>query len=485
MAWVESVLWTELSKKKTVAESYKVYSDYLKDEVYNEEPEAHDKKFWKDSLAKIVATNQLSAVPQANREFPEDMPTMTFKDQVKDVGKCWEIGKKRREHLENSLDVGYAAGQGYMGIRRNPLYQAMTERMSNKEMREACRNPEEFSKNLGRQISHYKTASRSQEKRAESQKMVEAMEATGTRTGGNSQKYEAALTAMRQHAKGGRGIDGVFNGVQTVKDYLADKAQVRKTKTGRTRFENCMKFLQQNMPPEEFSQYCEDINRQRGAEDPTHKNHISPEQFAPARSTNDIVKDMQTNVKDGYQMTERDCAVLAASFTMAQPSNLSRDRKPDFSRKADPATLSRTADEIQRNPEFQEWFKTQTPESLNQAVETGKINNIGNYQQDLEKKQQEAAQAEQQKKDAHEQQMQDKLQRKEKLKQKMQQLKESNPEGYKKLFELSKSNPEEYHKQRTEMLSKLPEPKKENPAPQKQEPKAPVKNGGGPEVGGM
>ena len=493
MPWFEDVLEESLSRKKNIAEAYGTYTRYLQSEIGRKKPEERDKKFWQDSLANIVAANQMSADPRSNHDFPEDMPTMGYNGTTRE--ERVENGKKRREHLEKYMPYGYVAGQGYFGVKSNGIYKAMTERMSNEEMEEACRNPGEFSKNLGKQIDHYKMASKNQTKRDEARKQAEAMAATGTRIGGNSPKYEAALDAMRNPPNGSADL---YQKVQTVKDYLADKAQVRKTQTGRARFENSMKFLQQNMPPDEFAQYCNDINRQRGSQDPKHKDHISPDQFAPARSTDDIAKEMHANVKAGYQMTERDCAVLAASFVMAQPTNTDRDRQPDFNRKADPATLTRTADEIQRDPTFQEWFKTQTPESLNQAVETGKINSIGNYQKDLEKQRREAreaaeksAQEEQRKKEAYDKQMKDSIDYKKAFREKMHQLKETNPEGYRKLYELHESNPEEYHKQRNEMLSKLPklpnEPADllgpEAPKESVKQQQAPVKNNG-PELGG-
>ena len=182
-------------------------------------------------------------------------------------------------------------------------------------------------------------------------------------------------------------------------------------------------------------------------------------------------------------MTERDCAVLAASFRMARPGNADVNRKSDFDRKADPAVLSRNADQIQRDPQFQEWFKSQTPESLNKAVETGKFNSIGNFEKDLKKQQREAAKADQQRKAEYDQQMLDNKQHKRELEKKMADLKKDNPKGYKELSELKKSQSPDYHKRRTELLNELSQKQKANPAPQKQEPKAPVKVGG-PELGG-
>ena len=388
----KKALQNALSKSKSVADACKTYGNYLMGEVYNENPETHDKEFWQKSLAKIITANQMAADPESKREFPKDMPTLTSENTEKERR---ESGKKRQKFLDGSMN--YIRDR----IQYKPIYQAMTERMSNEQMWMACRNPEEFSKKLGRQMAHYEMAAKETRSRSDDfQEMARTLEGTGKKIGGNSRRYEAALEAIRNNAEfrvREEKEEDVYRNVQTVKDYLSDKAQVRKTQTGRTRFETCMKFLQQNMPPEEFSQYCDDINRQRGAQDVNHKDHISPEQFAPKRATFEIESEMRRNVEAGYQMTERDCAVIAAAHAMVDrrlnqldPGNI-RIFRELRERPIKPERLSEAADKMQSDPKFKEWFKTQTPESLNKIVKEDNFKVIGNLGKDLQGPQNEAA----------------------------------------------------------------------------------------------
>ncbi len=99
----------------------------------------------------------------------------------------------------------------------------------------------------------------------------------GVRVGRNSGMYDRAVLAMQQ---AGEGPDAstTMQSVLAVKEYLSNKMTKRKSPSGKERWKNCMQFLHDAMPAEEFKEYCDQINRVRKAKEGS-PDQVKPEQF--------------------------------------------------------------------------------------------------------------------------------------------------------------------------------------------------------------
>ena len=128
--------------------------------------------------------------------------------------------------------------------------------------------------------------------RGRSRDISDALDATGTGTylgiisrRSNSPAFTAAREAIRALAeKEAPSPEDVMSAVESVKSYLSGKEKVRVNAFGRERWNLCMSFLSETMPPEEFKEYCDEVNEIRGAE-PKDKNYVTPESFRAAEKT--------------------------------------------------------------------------------------------------------------------------------------------------------------------------------------------------------
>ena len=124
------------------------------------------------------------------------------------------------------------------------------------------------------------------------QPVVDALDATGVgkiyskvrRPFGNSTAYENALASIRGTTNltvnGDVSADTAYTSVQNVLKYLDKKESVRTRDFGKVRWNQCMTFLSQAMPPDKFKEYCDKVNAKRGvADNPQHENYVSPELF--------------------------------------------------------------------------------------------------------------------------------------------------------------------------------------------------------------
>ena len=99
---------------------------------------------------------------------------------------------------------------------------------------------------------------------------------------GNSTAYENALAAIStvKRNAGKLTADELYQNTKAVLDYLDKKETVRKRPFGRQRWTDCMTFLKQTMPPEQFKDYCDRVNEKRHViGNPAHPDYVSPETF--------------------------------------------------------------------------------------------------------------------------------------------------------------------------------------------------------------
>ncbi len=143
---------------------------------------------------------------------------------------------------------------------------------------------------------------------------------------GNSSRYENALAAM-QEVQRSKSADPAVVGpaVDTVKEYLRDKMEVRDREFGRVRWEQCMTFLKHTMPREEFQRYCLEVNRARGSLNPAHKDHVAAEMFGTPQTVKEMREDILTRIRAG-EGSRHDYAVLGAMKAM----NLEPEAQPDL-----------------------------------------------------------------------------------------------------------------------------------------------------------
>ena len=98
--------------------------------------------------------------------------------------------------------------------------------------------------------------------------------------------YDRAVLAMQQAAKNPDAAT-TMKSVQTVQEYLSNKMSRRKSPSGRERWQDCMEFLHEAMPEEEFKAYCDQINAYRKAKKGS-SDYIEPEDFIPQVQRNSV-----------------------------------------------------------------------------------------------------------------------------------------------------------------------------------------------------
>ena len=105
----------------------------------------------------------------------------------------------------------------------------------------------------------------------------------GVKRGSNSGMYDRAVLAMQRAGKN-QDAATIMQSVQTVKEYLSNKMPPRKSPSGRERWKDCMEFLHEAMPAEEFEEYCNQINSARKAKVGS-SNYIKPSDFSAQRNS--------------------------------------------------------------------------------------------------------------------------------------------------------------------------------------------------------
>ena len=344
-------LLKRLPKAKNMADGYALYQRYLQDRFDKEKQEYVPNQMPRDDVQKY--TSRILALYQLSEEAKEKKSNVDFKETD---------GKKRFDEILESPEFEKRAEN----IRNNPIFHVVVD--STPELLSAYQpfSVVNMSKRINTIQNYYIDSVHSQKKAQRMLNTVEALNNTGVRVGGNSARYTDALNAMRamtnltKNHTPGETVKSVTDTIRIVKDYLSDKATVRKTKTGRIRFENCMKFLHDHMLPDEFKKYCDDINRQRDVKktpdgknfDPNDKNFISPEQFGPQRTANEVVQDIKDKVNFGLPMTKHDAALVKAAYELSDTNQ----GYLDLGKPIDPVELGKGAEVIEKDKDFIDWI---------------------------------------------------------------------------------------------------------------------------------
>ena len=98
---------------------------------------------------------------------------------------------------------------------------------------------------------------------------------------GNSAQYKSAYSAMERISRqSDMTPEARANAKQAIKNYLDLRGKkVRDHQYGRDRFDAFMKGMSMLMEPQEFVDYCKDLDAQRGQLDKGYKGHIDPEAY--------------------------------------------------------------------------------------------------------------------------------------------------------------------------------------------------------------
>ena len=166
----------------------------------------------------------------------------------------------------------------------------------------------------------------------------------------NSDSFDQALEAIEGIAL--KPVDAppsakeIKTSVTTVLSYLDGKEKKRSTPFGRHRWTNCMIFLAETMPREDFEAYCAHVNEVRGV-GPGHEDFVSPETFYPSTTAKYVMNDSVNRIVRGKH-TLRDYARVIAMHKLG----------------------------TQQNGEFQEGMRLTTNEARQQlAAETQRVMN--------------------------------------------------------------------------------------------------------------
>lgn len=171
---------------------------------------------------------------------------------------------------------------------------------------------------------------------------------------GNSQSYIDALHAIQRAGDPNTNAKTLYEDKQVVLNYLNDKMKVRIRAFGKERWKQCMTYLKNVMPREEFQAYCNKVNEVRGVSGkPLNKNFVSPQDFGPTN-----YKEAQSELLADVRRASNaeDCAALIAL------------RKMDPDTEVDRRVLSAATKDIMEDKTFQ-WLAKDHPEKLKSYVE--------------------------------------------------------------------------------------------------------------------
>ena len=179
----------------------------------------------------------------------------------------------------------------------------------------------------------------------------------------NSTKFENAKEAIRRCGNAeDLSAKEVKDSVDTVLAYLDGKEGKRTREFGRRRWTDCMRFLADAMPRDQFEAYCRHVNEVRGV-GPGSKDYVGPENFYPPNvSTETIMNDSVSRIQDGNG-TLRDYARVIATRDFGDDGGLFMD---DERLNTDSARnmLRQGTDEIVSDPRFQGFVEKSSKEEL-------------------------------------------------------------------------------------------------------------------------
>ena len=204
-----------------------------------------------------------------------------------------------------------AASAKTVALMDTEAFKTMTRDMDVDELAKKIHHPANFDKDFTRmlrEIDEAKYAERLKDKgfretlAASARNAAEKMDRTGTgvylfgvKRGSNSGMYDRAVLAMQ---RAGKTPDAAttMQSVQTVKEYLSNKMTRRASSSGRERWQDCMEFLHEAMPEDEFKAYCDQINSVRKAKEGA-SGFVRPDDFIPQAQRNSAPADLGKNTE--------------------------------------------------------------------------------------------------------------------------------------------------------------------------------------------
>ena len=179
----------------------------------------------------------------------------------------------------------------------------------------------------------------------------------------NSTEFEKAKEAIRRIGDADApSAREVKRSVDTVLAYLGGKEGKRTREFGRRRWTDCMRFLADAMPRDEFEAYCKHVNEVRGVE-PGSKDYIGPENFYPPNvKVSTVINDSIDRIRDGNN-TLRDYARVIAARDFGDDGGLFVEDERVGSESAR-NMLRKKTDDIVSDPRFQEFVKNSSKEEL-------------------------------------------------------------------------------------------------------------------------
>ena len=196
----------------------------------------------------------------------------------------------------------------------------------------------------------------------------------------NTTRYELALEAIRGIAEVKDPSAGeVKSAVEVVKNYLIDKMEVRNRKFGRERFDLCMTFLKEVMPPKEFERYCNSVNKARGVtNDPSSDKYVNPAYYAcDGLKSGDLITEAKRRVRSG-KGTDRDYATIIAIRQEYDDAGFF-ESDIEVSNAAERRVIMNRTEKIYHSKSFKRFMKEMTQEQKLGLIK-GRCDNLLSYE---------------------------------------------------------------------------------------------------------
>ena len=340
-------------------------------------PEDAGEKEWRNALDKAFV-----------------LKTMARMDYIKTDGDEIKPEKAKEE------DIGWAAEELRDTI-LDPMYKAVRDSMNKQELQEAARNPGLFIDNLSNVKKHYtKVSDVSEMEKHVSNLALNHLVSTGTGKDAlgatrskNSAEYENMITAMR-NTVGGYSKDASplelaardYKAVEATKKYIETHKSPRRTKTGRERFNMAMAILAAKMPRNEFEEYVNNLNVERGARS-GEKNYLDAKQFIATTPEREIASERDELERmrfSSYEyVTKEQAAKIAALYELnAEEVPGQKEFRLNQKKPISLADLNRKTEEILRNDSFEAWYKKTPQKDLQNALQENPAK-IGFYKHEL------------------------------------------------------------------------------------------------------
>ena len=219
------------------------------------------------------------------------------------------VDPAHKDHKKVRTKAAYAKA---MALMETEAFKALTKNMSVDDLAKKIHHPGNFDKEFTKKIKELDEAKYAERlKDKDFQKKVAAsarnaarkMDQTGTgeylpgvKRSSNTGMYDRTVLAMQ---RAGKNPDAAttMQSVQAVKEYLSNKMTRRKSPSGRERWKNCMEFLHEAMPADEFQAYCDQINKVRKAKEGS-SDFVRPDNFIPEAQRNSVPAAPGKNMED-------------------------------------------------------------------------------------------------------------------------------------------------------------------------------------------